>query len=301
MRRIFISIFWITMLLSGVFAQDAAKLNFTATDKSGGAVGDLKKEEVTLVVDGKPQIITSLEKQETPLIYALAIDCSGSMRMLLGDLIGAGKSIFNQNRKDDETMLISFISSDKIRGMESFSADKNILTRTLDNFYIEGGQTALIDAIYMAVKEAAGQKKADGEKYRRAVVVITDGEERASFYNEKELLDLIQKENVQVFFIGLVGLLSNDGGLFANTKSPRYIAESFIQRIAGASGGAVIIPKKIKDLPEAAAQLMPLLQSQYVINYTPVVDAKAKSQKIELKLAEDSKRKDVKFYFRSGS
>jgi Ca-activated chloride channel homolog len=291
MRRIFISFLLIILTFSAAFAQDAAKLNFVAADKSNNAVGDFKKEEITLFIDGKSQTITSLEKQETPLIYALAVDSTGSMRLIFDDILGAGKYIVNQNRKDDETMLISFISYDKIRGMNSFSSDKNILMRVLDSFYIEGGQTALIDAIYASIQKVSEHKKGEGEKFRRVVIAITDGEERASYNTEKALLELIQKENVQVFFIGLVNELV--------AKSTKQKAKDFLERIAAASGGAAIFPKKMKDLPDTAAQLVSLLQSQYALSYTP--DTKAKPQKIEIKLAKESKREDVKFYFRSGN
>jgi VWFA-related protein len=300
MRKIYVPMLWILLFLPVVFAQEAAKLSFTSTDKANNPVLDLQKEEIALLIDGKQQVVTSLEKQEAPLIYALAVDCSGSMRPIMGDLTRTAKAIVNQNRKDDETMLIRFISNDNITGMKTFSSDKNILNQIIEGFYIEGGQTALVDALYAAVKAAAGQKKDENEKYRRAVVVITDGEDRASLYNEKQLLELIEKENVQVFFIGLVNELGTGAG-FINSVSPREKAKSFIEKIAGASGGAAIFPKKISDLPASVSQLTPLLQSQYVITYAAASDAKGKSSQIEIKLAKDSKRKDVKFNFRSAN
>jgi len=298
MLRILTSILWITSIFSAVFAQDAAKLNFIAADKSNNVIGDLKKEEITLLIDGKSQAITSLEKREAPLIYALAVDCSGSMRLILDDMVSAGETIVNQNRKDDEALVFSFVSTDKFKGMQTFSADENILLRTLSNFYIEGGQTALIDALYVAVKKVSEHKKDEGEKYRRVVIAITDGEDRLSSNSEKALLELIQKENVQIYFIGLTVQLDCAGYIGKCSKGK---AEDFIEKIAKASGGAAIFPKKIKDLPDAATQLIPFLQSEYVISYTPLSDAKGKPPKIEINLAKDSKRKDVKFYFRAGS
>jgi VWFA-related protein len=297
MKRIFVSFLQLILICSAALAQDAAKLSFIATDDASNAIGDLKKEEIALLIDGKPQVVTSFEKQETPLIYVLAVDCSGSMRLILDEIVSSAKTIVNQNRKDDEALIFSFTSSDKIKGMQAFSTDKNILTRTIDNFYIEGGATALIDALYVAVKKVSEHKKDGGGKYRRVVFAITDGEDRDSFYTAQQLYDLIQKENVQIFLVGLTNNLAKDGGYMG--KSPRAKAKDFIEKIVAVSGGAAIFPKEIKDTPDAAAQLVPLSQSQYVIGYTPSTDTKQKAQKIEIKLAKDSKRKDVKFYFRS--
>ncbi len=299
MFRIFIAVLWSTLIFSSVFAQETAKLNFIAVDKMSNAVVDLKKEEIVFLIDGKPQGIMSFEKEETPLIYALAVDTSGSMRTILDDIVNSALTIVDQSRKGDEGLAFSFISTDKFRGMGNFSSDKNVLMRTINNFYIEGGQTALIDALYTAVKKASEHKREEGERYRRVVFAISDGEDRMSSNTEKTLSELIQKENVQIFFVGLGNELSRDGGYM--TKSSKGKAKDFIERIVAASGGAAIFPKRIEDSSAAAAQLTSLSQSQYALSYTPVIDGKGKSQKIEIKLAKDSSRKNVKFYFRGGN
>lgn len=300
MNKLFIVTLWITLASALGFAQGTTqqkieKLNVIVTDKFDNPIADLKKEEITLLIDGKTQNVASLEKEESPLIYALAVDSSGSMRSIFGDIQSAAKSIVNENRTEDETMLLSFISSDKIKATQTFSSDKNALSRTIDNFAVEGGATAVIDAIYMAVEKVAEYKKDDGKDYRRAVVVITDGEDRNSSYTEKQLFELIKKENAQIFFIGLVNVLDNESGF--TSKSPRDKATSFIKRIIKESGGAAILPKKIKDLPEAANQILPLLRIQYSISFTPSSAAKNASRKVDVKLSKESKRKDVKFYF----
>lgn len=300
MFRFFISILLLFILtVSFAFAQETqntTSLNLTATDKSDNFIGDLQKEDLSLVIDGKPQKIVSLEKTESPLIYALAVDSSGSMRLIFEDIIEGAKAVVSQNKPDDETMLISFISSDKIRATNGFSADKNALHGVLARFYVEGGQTALIDTVYMAITKAAGHKKGDGRNYARAVLVLTDGEDRDSGYSEQQLFELIRKENVQVFFIGLTDAAPNASNSLKNKS------KSFMKRVAEESGGAVISPKRAKNLPEKANQIMPLMRTQYRVIYTPSATAagetKGESPEIEVNLSKESKRKDVKFYFR---
>jgi VWFA-related protein len=295
MSKFFIAI--LLFILTAVFAfaqeaQNTASLNLIAMDKSDNFIGDLQKEDLSLVIDGKPQAIVSLEKTELPLIYALAVDSSGSMRLIFEDIIAGAQEVVNQNKSDDETMLVSFISSDKIRATNGFSADKNALRGVIDKFYVEGGQTALIDAVYLAITKVAAHKKSDGKNYRRGVLVITDGEDRDSGYSEQQLFELIRKENVQVFFIGLTDRTPNA------SNSLRNKSKSFMKRVAEESGGAVIFPDKTKDIPEKASQILPLMRTQYRIIYTPAAGEKSESPKIEVNLSKESKRKDVKFYFR---
>ena len=95
----------------------------------------------------------SFTKSEVPTNYSLVIDNSGSLRLQLEKVIEAGKIIIDTNRPDDETSIIRFVSSDKIEIQQDFTPNKNDLFDALDNLYIEGGQTAIIDAVYLAAEK----------------------------------------------------------------------------------------------------------------------------------------------------
>jgi Ca-activated chloride channel homolog len=300
MNKILISIFLLAAFCFVCPAQEADKqapatLNLIVAGKSGAFVEDLRKEELTLSIDGKPQTILSLEKQQLPLIYGLAIDSTGSMRLMFKDILSAAQTIVNQSQAEEEMMLISFVSADKIRATKEFSADKSSIIKALNALSVEGGATALIDAIYLTVQAVAKHKKDDAKNYRRAVIVITDGEDRDSFHTEKALLELLAKENVQIFFIGLTDDLPADGGFVG--KSAKGKSLDFMKKVAQWSGGAVISDKK-KNLSDSAASILPLIRTQYVLSYAPIAGGKSDSPKIEIKLAKDSKRKDVSLYFR---
>lgn len=298
MYKIFISILLIVLPVFSGFAQEnlnSAQLNLIAADKSNNPIGDLGKDEITLLIDGKPQPVTSLEKQKAPLIYALALDSSGSMKSVFRDIQHVAVSIIAQNRANDETTLVSFIGSSQIYAPLGFSSDKNLLTRAINEFAVEGGQSAVIDAVYLSVKKV-GEYKREDKTRPRAVIIITDGEDRDSYYTEKALFKLIENEIVPVFFIGLVNGL-DDSTQFA-PRSRKERAENFIKKVSEKSGGAAIFPKKLAD---AADRITSLLQMQYVVGYSPSAEVKGKSSKIEIKLAKDSKRKDVKFYVNSNN
>ena len=96
------------------FGQDSPRfqgeLNLIITDKNNNFVGDITRDEITFLVDGKEQNIVSIEKQTLPLIYVLAVDSSGSMRTIFKDILNAGKSIVSRNNQNDLTLLMRFIS-----------------------------------------------------------------------------------------------------------------------------------------------------------------------------------------------
>ena len=95
-----------------------------------------------------------------------------------------------------------------------------ICSQTVSTPYTEGGQTAIIDAVYLTAEHVAEYKKGDdNDRRRRALIVITDGEDRNSFYNQEQLWAKLREEDVQIFVIGFVNELDKEGGLIR--KSPR--------------------------------------------------------------------------------
>src|SRR5215213_1913404 len=162
------------------------KFNLIVTDKKGDFINDLAKDDISVLIDGKEQTNFTLERETLPLLYMISVDNSGSMRVYLDEIIAAAKTIVGKNKAEDLTSLMRFVSADKIKPLDKFSSDRNYLSNILDGYYIEGGQTALIDAIYKSVEIVAAQK-APHENFRRAVVVISDGEDRDSFYTRAKL------------------------------------------------------------------------------------------------------------------
>jgi len=296
MHKILISVLWLALICSFGFAQEASQnsINLIVTDKENNFVGDMKKEEIALFIDGKEQSNFLIDKQTSPLIYVLAVDSSGSMRSIFGDILNSAKIMVSQNNQNDLTLLMRFISSDKIQVADKFSSDEKYLHSNLNLFAVEGGQTAVIDAIFKSVQTVAEQEGV-GEDYRRSVVVVSDGEDRDSLNTQEQLIKLLQKEKVQIFFVGLINELDKEGGFIS--KSPREKSKKFIQKITEASGGAAIYPKKIEQLPEIAKQIISLLHTQYILKFQ-FPDNIKKSAKIEIRSAKSSKRKNLDFHFR---
>ncbi len=219
------------------------------------------------------QPIESFTREEVPISYGVAIDTSGSLRSQLQGVIDAGKSIINSNKLGDETFLVRFISSDKIETVQDFTASKDLLIDGLESLYVEGGQTAIIDAVYLTAEHVAEYKKGnDGDRRRRALIVITDGEDRSSFYSQEKLFARLREEDVQIYVIGFVRELDKEGGLIR--KSPRDKAINLINKLATETGGRAFFPESLSELPGIANEIVRDLRTQYVLSYNPTNKAR---------------------------
>ena len=253
---------------------ELVNLNVRVIDRNNRPVNNLQQKEFTILEDGKPQQIDFFSKSEVPTNYAMVVDNSGSMRPLLEKVIEAGKVLVNTNRPDDDTMIIRFVGRDKIEIEQPFTSNKTDLNDALENLYIEGGQTAIIDAVYLAVEnidEYEKTKKA-GDHKRRALILVSDGEDRNSYYSEKQLFELLRESEVQIYVIGFVSELSKEGGFIK--KSPQEQSKAFLQRLATETGGKAYFPGTGAELPALAKEISNELRTQYSIGYIPSNDAR---------------------------
>ena len=251
---------------------ELVNLNVRVIDRNNRSINNVQEKEFKIFEDGVQQQIDFFSKSEVPTNYALVIDNSGSMRQQLDKVVEAGKVFVNTNRPDDETMIIRFVGRDKIEIEQPFTPNKADLNDALDNLYIEGGQTAIIDAVYLAVQNVDEYEKSNKteDRKRRALILVSDGEDRNSYYNEKQLFDLLRESEVQIYVIGFVDDLSKDGGFIS--KSPRDKAKSFLERIATESGGKAYFPASPAELPNLAKEISSELRTQYSIGYIPSND-----------------------------
>ncbi len=243
-------------------------LHVRVIDRNNHPINNIRKDDFKVLEDNVPQPIFSFTEEEVPVIYGLAVDTSGSLRPQFEQVINASKSIINSNKKGDETFLERFISSDKIETIQDFTSNKDFLMDGLDQLFIEGGQTAVIDGVYLAAEHVADYKKgSDDDRRRRALIVVTDGEDRASYYPEAQLFQRLREEDVQIYVIGFVNELDADKGLIR--KSPRDKAVNLINRLASETGGRAFFPQSIAELPQIANEIVRDLRTQYVISYDP--------------------------------
>lgn len=247
---------------------ELVQLHVRVIDRNNRPINNVPQNDFHVFEDGVPQAIEAFTREDVPISYGLAVDTSGSLRSQLQSVIDAGKTIINSNKTGDETFLVRFISSDKIETVQDFTDNKELLMDGLDSFYVEGGQTAIIDAVYLSAEHVSEYHKGnESDRRRRALIVITDGEDRNSFYKQEQLFARLREEDVQIFVIGFVNELDKEAGLIR--KSPRDKAVNLINRLASETGGRAFFPESISELPQIANEIVRDLRTQYVISYNP--------------------------------
>ncbi|HXK62069.1 MAG TPA: VWA domain-containing protein [Acidobacteriota bacterium] len=229
-------------------------------DKAGQLVTGLTKDDFTVLEDKVPQEISYFGLADMPSTVGIVVDCSGSMRQKIDEVIDAIKLFLSQNNPQNELFLIRF--NDEVELEESFTNDPEDITDALDNLVVSGG-TALYDAVMLAVEEARR-----GSEPRKAVIVFTDGEDKDSYYKHSEVLSKIQEADVQVHIVAFLDSdLSSEGGFFGIFKSEREKVTKLITDIAEMSGGRVIFPEKTEELKPAFEAIAQDLRNQYRLGY----------------------------------
>lgn len=150
--------------------------------------------------DAKPGVPAA--EKPVPVSYGLVVDNSGSFRLILDRVIELTKDIVEENKGDDETFLVRFTSTERIRIVQDFTSVKGDLHDAADNLFIESGQTAILDALYVSAKYLV--KEAKNEPGRQFVLVlISDGEERESATKYEELAKFLKENKISVFAVGI--------------------------------------------------------------------------------------------------
>ncbi len=248
-------------------------LNVRVIDRNNQPINNVRQNDFHVYEDGVPQPLEYFTREEVPISYGLAVDTSQSLRSQIQAVIDAGKTIVNSNKPGDETFLVRFISSEKIETLQDFTASKDLLVDALDNLYVEGGQTAVIDAVYLTAEHVAEYKKGDdSDRRRRALIVITDGEDRHSFYSQEKLFARLREADVQIYVIGFVNELDRDSGLIR--KSQRDKAVNLLNKLATETGGRAFYPQSLSELPQIASEIVRDLRTQYVLAYNPTNKAR---------------------------
>lgn len=272
----------------GEKAQAIVKLNAIIMDEAGRSVTDVRREDVRVTEDGVAQTVTLFAQEVRPVSYGLVIDTTGSMRSLLTQVIETGRAIISENRPGDESFVMHYVDSDTIEMDTGWTPDKEALLEALDELFIQGGLTATLDAMHRALGFTTRPRSSsdDNAPRRRALVLITDGEDRGSQQSNPEmLLSRLRNSDVQVFIIGLTKL---------SDARNRDKSAALLTRIAQESGGRVFFPKSVSELGSVVKELTHDLRTQYVIGYSPTNAKRDGSfRKVQVTLATGKNKRNV--------
>jgi len=286
-------------------------LFFTVRDSHGALIPGLKSGDCTVAEDKVPQTIKNFEAQNNlPLTLGMLIDTSGSMQRVLPMEKDAGAEFFRSVLKQkDEAFIISFDVNVDL--LADYTNNARELERALNHAKINTGGgsggvpgigqgpvdishpkgTILFDAVYVASRE-----KMKTETGRKALILISDGQDEGSEEKLKDAIEAAQKSNVIVYVLWVVdrGLWGGGGGGFG------WVGDSDMQKLARETGGRVIdVGTSSKKMEDAFAQIEDELRTQYLITYAPLnttMDGKFRNIAVSCK----SEGKDLKVQARKG-
>jgi VWFA-related protein len=237
---------------------DVTRVNilFTVTDKKGRFVTDLSKSDFDVIENKKPQVIQQFTAEsDLPLRLAVLVDTSNSIReQFRFEQQAAIRFIQSVVRpQQDRLMLVSFDSAAEM--VSDLTGDLNKLEQGVKSMR-PGGGTALYDAIYFASKEKLMMDQ-PRDKFRRAMIIISDGEDTESRMSRDQALEMAQKADTVIYAISTnITREDKDGD-----KVLRYLTDE--------TGGQSFFPFKIEDLDQSFENIANELRHQYNIFYRP--------------------------------
>jgi VWFA-related protein len=287
---------------------DVVQLFFNVKDKHGALIPNLNKENFDLFEDGQPQTIKYFKAEsDLPLTLGMLIDSSGSQMRVLDMEKEVGASFLESTlRSKDEAFVISFDVD--ITLLQDFTNSVSRLRHALNEARINTGGvgcsggpigpqgpipcsstgqrgTALYDAVYLASHDEFSH-----EVGRKAMILLTDGEDEGSRLKIEDAIEAAQKADAICYV-----LLIADRGFYGFGG---YHGDSEMKKMTSETGGRVIeVGNKIEKLRQAFDQISQELRSQYNIGYVPTNTARDGSfRKVEIK----PKQGDYKIQARSG-
>lgn len=233
---------------------DLVTLTVTVTDTYGRFVTGLGKNAFTVVDDKDPQEITFFSDEDAPVSLGVVFDVSGSMG---GDKINKAREALSKfietSHARDEYFLIGF--NNRAQLLLDHTRDSDALMQKL-TFVQTHGQTALYDAVYLGVN-----KVTRGTHPKKAILLISDGQDNSSRYTFTELRRLLKESDVIIYAVGIV-----DGH---DNSELGYGGRAILEELAGVSGGKAFFPSSSAEMNDTFERIALELRTQYSIGYRP--------------------------------
>ncbi len=237
---------------------EMVSLNVTVLDQQQHYLTDLESRDFTILEDGARQDITYFNRMSLPIALSLLLDTSASMEQRLTIAQDAAIGFAKKLRPQDLAQVVDFDT--RVEVLQGFTADTTALETAIRNTQA-GGSTAMFNALYISLKELAKiRPRTEDDVHRRAVVVLSDGEDTSSLVTYDEVLDLAKRSATTIYAIGLQ---SRDNGLSKGFKEAEYV----LRQLATETGGRAFFPQRPEDLAGIYGVIADELASQYVIGY----------------------------------
>lgn len=242
-----------------VIPTEIVSLTVTVTDPYNRLVTGLDKHHFEVFEDKVKQSITHFSDDDVPVSLGIVFDVSGSMKGKLDRARDALRAFIQTSHDDDDFFLVGF--NQRANLLAEFT-DGDTLTNKL-HLIDPKGQTAIYDAAYWAI-----EKVKQGRHSKRALLLISDGQDNSSRYTYGELRKLLKEAGVQIYCIGIVELGGGSGGTLDMQ------GQSILEEISQVTGGKAFFPRSAAELEDATTRIALELRHQYSIGYTPTNENK---------------------------
>jgi len=226
-------------------------LQAVAHDRQGRFVSDLSERDFEVYEDGARQSIRLFKHEDVPVTVGLVVDHSGSMRTKLTEVIAATRTFVKSSNPEDQMFVVNF--NEKVSlGLPAaipYTGSADELEQAIWRAPA-AGMTALYDAIVAGL-----QRTREGQRDRKALVVISDGGDNASKASLQQVLKLAEESSAMIYAIGIFDEEDPD----RNTRA--------LTRLARATGGEVFFPGQLNEVVEICEGIARDIRNQYTIGY----------------------------------
>jgi Ca-activated chloride channel family protein len=264
---------------------DMTLVNVSVTDSSSNSVTWLNKENFKVYEDGVEQEISAFSSEDVPISIGLIFDMSGSMASKFEKTRQAAIQFMRTANPRDEFFLVRF--NDRAELTSQFTSNIEELEGRV-MLTAAGGRTALLDAVYLGLDQMRNARNG-----RRALLIISDGVDNHSRYNERDIRNALRESDCQLYAMGIF-----DGYRVGRKSQARY-GWSLLSELVETTGGRLFPVSKPADLPDIASKIGMELRNEYVVGYKPP-DTRHKWRKIKVKLNVPRGLPPVKVYAKMG-
>jgi Ca-activated chloride channel family protein len=249
---------------------DLVNVTVSVTDSYGRFVTGLSRDHFEIFDDKVKQQIAHFTDDDVPVSLGIVYDVSGSMKERIGRSIRALRRFIDTSHQDDDFFLIAF--NDRANLAEDFTTSGEKIASHL-MFVAPRGSTALYDAAYLGV-----EKVTQGRHKKRALLIISDGQDNNSRYSYKELRNRVKEADVQIYAIGITD---------PAVDSLAGYGRSVLEEMARMTGGRAFFPNAYNEpeLIEICTRIALELRHQYSLAFYPTdLDRQSKWHKVQVKL-----------------
>jgi len=267
---------------------DLALINVTVTDPYNRLVTGLDPDNFRVYEDNIEQEVVTFSSEDVPISIGVIFDFSGSMANKISKAREAALQFFKTANPQDEFFLVSF--NERAELTSSFTNSiEDLQSRMM--LTAPKGRTALLDAIYLGLSQMRGARNG-----KRALLILSDGGDNHSRYNESDIKRLVKEADTQLYAIGIFDPLG-----YRNRTPEELNGPSLLGEVTEMTGGRVFAVENLNELPDIASKIGMELRNQYVLGYRPSNKAHdARWRKIKIKLRAPKGLPPLNVYSKTG-